>query len=181
MVLQRLTDDHPRAGASLPHLVCVLLLFAIAGCSSTSTPPASTSPGAPATTSAPDSGSSTADTTQAPVAGRKPATDSATLALLQQSERAENAGSVNEAIAYTERAIRISPRDPQLWIRLAALENANTRHQSAIQYANKALSLAGNRTDYQREAWLVIADAKAALGDTAEAAEIRKRWQTYRG
>lgn len=100
---------------------------------------------------------------------------------MQQSQRAEVAGSLHEAIAYTERAIRINPRQADLWIRLAALELSNQQPQSAIQYANKALSLAADRPDWQRQAWLVIADAKSAMGETSEATAIRERWQTYKG
>ncbi|MEE8077443.1 MAG: tetratricopeptide repeat protein [Pseudomonadales bacterium] len=110
-----------------------------------------------------------------------PATATATLALLQQSERAASGGSLAEAIAYLERAIRIEPRRADLWVQLAQLEIANQQPTAAIQYANKALALAGTRTDWQRDAWLVIADAKAAQGDLEDASRIRERWRSYRG
>ncbi len=109
------------------------------------------------------------------------ATATATLALLQQSERAASGGSLAEAIAYLERAIRIEPRRADLWVQLAQLEIANQQPTAAIQYANKALALAGTRTDWQRDAWLVIADAKAAQGDLEDASRIRERWRSYRG
>ena len=108
-------------------------------------------------------------------------TGTATLALVRQSHRAQSNGSLLEAIAYAERAIRIERRRADLWVRLAELELANAQPEIAIQHAHKALTLAGDRVDWQRDAWLVIADAKAALGKSAEAVAIREKWQTLRG
>ena len=57
-----------------------------------------------------------------------PDTSNATLALLQQSQRAATSGATNEAISYLERAIRIEPRRADLWLQLAALEVTNQQH-----------------------------------------------------
>ena len=105
----------------------------------------------------------------------------ATLALLQQSERAAQGGSLAQALSYAERAVRIDPRSASLWTHLAVLELRNGDADAAIQYANKAISLAATRPDWQRDAWLVIADARDFLGDTVGAEEIRRRWQSQRG
>ncbi len=110
-----------------------------------------------------------------------PSPEVPTLALLQQSERAAEAGNVDEAIGYVERAIRLSPRDPALWLRLAELQLSAGRDSPAIQMAHKAIALSGSRPDIQRDAWLVVADALESQGDTEEAASIRQRWRTYRG
>ncbi len=110
-----------------------------------------------------------------------PDTDSATLALLNQSERARNSGNHVEAVAYVERAIRLNPRQADLWLRLARLHLAEQELEAAIQYANKTIALAGNRMDWVKQAWLVIADAREGQGDHAAAREIRGKWQTYRG
>lgn len=110
-----------------------------------------------------------------------PETQSATVALLNQSQRAHNSGNNIEAVAYVERAIRLNPRQPDLWLRLAELHLAQSDHEAAIQYANKTIALAGQRMDWVKQAWLVIADARAAQGDARGAEEIRHKWQTYRG
>jgi len=107
--------------------------------------------------------------------------DAATLALLNQSERALNNGSVEEALAYTERAVRIDPHSAELWTRLAQLELIAGDPDTAIQFANKALSLAPDRPDRQRDAWMVIADATDALGDPDAARLIREKWRVFRG
>jgi tetratricopeptide (TPR) repeat protein len=116
-----------------------------------------------------------------PLARKLPQTDGATLALLKQSNRAESAGNAEEAVAYVERAIRLNPRQAHLWLRLAELQLACEDPAAAVQYANKAIVLAGARMDWVRDAWLVIADARMAQGDIAAAKEIRERWRTYRG
>lgn len=110
-----------------------------------------------------------------------PDTGTATLALLKQSDRAESSGETEEAVAYVERAIRLNPRQADLWLRLAELQLVREDPAAAVQFANKAIALAGRRMDWVREAWLVIADARAAQGDSAAALQIRERWQTYRG
>jgi tetratricopeptide (TPR) repeat protein len=112
---------------------------------------------------------------------RQPDTAGATLALLEQSERAASAGDADAAVAYVERAIRLSPRSADLWLQLARLQLANEDPEAAVQFANKAISLAGDRVDWVREAWLLIADARAAQGDGDGAREIRERWRGYRG
>ena len=113
--------------------------------------------------------------------GRQPDTSGATLALLEQSERAASAGDADAAVAYVERAIRLNPRAADLWLQLARLQLANADPDAAVQFANKAISLAGDRVDWVRDAWLLIADARAAQGDVDSAREIRERWRSYRG
>ena len=84
----------------------------------------------------------------------RPSPDEATLALLNQSERAAASGEIDEALSYAERAVRIDPHRADLWTGLARLELANEDPNTAIRYARKALSLAGNRADWQKDAWL---------------------------
>ena len=114
-------------------------------------------------------------------AARIPDTGSATLALLRQSDRANRAGEHHEAVGYIERAIRLNPLQADLWTALASLHLHNHDPDKALRFANKAVTLSGRRVDWLRDAWLVIADAKAQQGNEAEAAEIRKRWLSYRG
>jgi tetratricopeptide (TPR) repeat protein len=159
-----------RRHPGLPALLLAALLTA--GCATSTPPPGQTpSPAEPAGTPAPEHAPATA----------APSSDAATLALLEQSERAAKNGALDEALSYAERAVRIEPRRADLWTHLAALELTDGNPTTAIQYANKALALAADRPDWQRDAWLVIADAKDALGETEEAQAIRRRWQTARG
>ena len=165
-------------------LPALLLALVLAGCASAPAPvPEPSTEGgisgesSPVETPGLDPNGS--QTTPAPAP--RPSTDGATLALLNQSERAAENGSLNEALSYAERAVRIEPRRADLWTHLATLELQNEDPGTAIRYARKALSLATERPDWTRDAWLVIAEAKDAMGQTAEATEIRQRWLTVRG
>ncbi len=172
MVRQQLTSLFAPSGWCAG-AACAVLLALLSACSTTPATPAPTPSGTPETTDE--------QASPAPAAPARSDPSQATLALLSQSRRAERSGALAEAIAYAERAVRISPREAPLWTRLAELELANEQPETAMQYGRKALSLAGDEPDLQRDAWLVIADAHAAIGNKAEAARIRARWRTYRG
>jgi len=90
-------------------------------------------------------------------------------------------GDLDEAIATLERAIRLSPRDPELWLARADLSLAAGDAAAAVQFARKGLALAGDRQPLLRRAWLTIADAEAARGNAEAAAAIRERWGRFRG
>ena len=161
-------------------MLIVLTLLA-AGCA-TSPAPTSTSVDEPPAELSTDAGDPrTIDQPDATTSAPRPSPDQATLALLNQSERAAASGEIDEALSYAERAVRIDPRRADLWTGLARLELANEDPVTAIRYAQKAISLAGTRADWKRDAWLVIADAKEALGESTEAEAIRTRWQSARG
>ena len=159
-------------------LTLAVLLVVLAGCASA---PQDTPQPSPDTEPAEQSSTDSTPSTPQEPPPRTSTGENATLALVQQSQRAEAAGSVTEAIAYAERAVRINPRAPDLWLRLAELELTNEQPETTIQYANKALSLIETRADWQRQAWLLIADAHAAMGEVSKADAIRARWRSYRG
>jgi cytochrome c-type biogenesis protein CcmH/NrfG len=67
-----------------------------------------------------------------------------------------------QAVALLERAIRIDPGDPQLWLELSRLHLGQGAFDEAEQMARKALSLAGTRYQLEQDAWVVIDQARAA-------------------
>jgi Tfp pilus assembly protein PilF len=87
-----------------------------------------------------------------------------TLALQDDSERAAAAGDLPKAIQILERAIRIQPDKPELWLDLARLHLKEGNPAQAEQFARKALLFTGQRYDLEQQAWVIIADAKAAKG-----------------
>jgi predicted Zn-dependent protease len=107
--------------------------------------------------------------------------DPATAALLTRSDSALQAGNTGEAIAYAERAMRLRPNDPLLWMRLAELHLAANEPVAAEQLARRAVSLSGSSMSLARRAWLLVADARQAQGDKPEAQRIRAEWQIGRG
>jgi hypothetical protein len=89
---------------------------------------------------------------------------SVTLALQDESERAAAAGDLPKAIQIIERAIRIQPDKAELWLDLARLHLKEGNPAQAEQFARKALLFTGQRYDLEQQAYVIIADAKAAKG-----------------
>ncbi len=168
---------------SAAFLAVLLAATLVSGCASTYGPPARPSgapPGAPGEGEARPGELPAPDVSQdEPAAAGDARTP--TLALLRQSERSANDGDLDGAIAYVERAIRLDSRDAALWLRLARLQLAANHPGTAEQIAHRAIALAGDQTQQQREGWLLVADALEAQGKDDDAADIRARWRTYRG
>jgi tetratricopeptide (TPR) repeat protein len=79
------------------------------------------------------------------VAPPRPQSDStsASSALLAQSRTQRAAGSLPAAKASLERALRLAPNDPEVWLELGELELQTGNNAQAATMARKALSLAG--------------------------------------
>lgn len=71
------------------------------------------------------------------------ATASPTAALLEQGRQQSAAGDYARAAASVERALRIEPGNPYLWLELANIHRAAGNAAQAEASARKALSLAG--------------------------------------
>lgn len=99
-----------------------------------------------------------------------------TEALIDEARILDNAGSPTEAAATIEQAIRIEPRRGELWLQLAELRLREGRAAMAEQSARKALLFLRPDSPEERQAWVVIADARDAQGDHETAAGIRNRW-----
>lgn len=110
------------------------------------TPPTQTPMPAPAPTPAP------------PPASRPD--PSVTLALREQSLAASARGDNEQAIALIERALRIEPDRPELWIDLARLHLDEGDAAGAEQFARKALLFTRNRPDLEQSAYSVISEAQ---------------------
>ena len=111
----------------------------------------------------------------------EPDTSSATLALVTEARNASAAANHANAVAYLERAVRIEPRNAQLWVELSAAHLANGNLAAANQHARKAIALAGTDQRLSRLAWLQLADIRDAEGSSAEANAIRRRYRTGEG
>ena len=69
---------------------------------------------------------------------------SPTAALLDQGRRQSANGEYDQAIASLERALRIEPGNPWLWLELAQIHRSAGNERQAAAHAKKALSLAGS-------------------------------------
>ena len=99
-----------------------------------------------------------------------------TRALVDEARDHAAAGSPNQAAATIEQAIRIEPRRGELWLQLAALRLRDGQAAMAEQSARKALLFLQSGSQEEREAWLLIADAREAQGDLESAEGLRSRW-----
>lgn len=102
-------------------------------------------------------------------------------ALLREGKAYYQRGQYANAANNFERAIRMAPRSPALYLALAKTRLALNDHNSAVQMANRALSLLPGEgwgvDDARADAWTIIADGRAAMGDQkgAEAARAKAR------
>ena len=84
-------------------------------------------------------------------------------------------GDTDQAAATLERALRIEPRNPQLWSQLAAVRLDQQRWSQAEQLAQKSNRLAGQDRGLLIDNWRVIAEARRGAGDSAGAREAERR------
>ncbi len=83
----------------------------------------------------------------------------------------------SKAIVVLERAIRLSPRDPSLWIRLSEGYLQQENLHLAEQYAHKAINLSRNKLEILRAAWLQLAKVLEKMGNHREANKLRKKYR----
>jgi tetratricopeptide (TPR) repeat protein len=89
----------------------------------------------------------------------------AVLTLLDRAENEKQSGKITLAAATLERAIRLEPKNPLLWSRLAEIRLLEKDWHQAYVLANKSNSLAQTMGGLQRQNWQIIERAKSAQGD----------------
>jgi hypothetical protein len=99
----------------------------------------------------------------------------ASAALVSQAQSQSAAGNHALAVATLERALRIEPDNPLVWIELAKVHQAEGNHARADGMGRKALALARGDARAQAAAWNVIADSFRARGRNQEAADAERR------
>ncbi|MCY4453996.1 MAG: tetratricopeptide repeat protein [Immundisolibacterales bacterium] len=124
----------------------------------------------------PDEGRGVAEVPSFPDGRRAPARESATvLALLASAREAREAGRYGRAAAALERALKVEPRNPRLWHRLALVRFRQGRPADAAALALRSLSLTGDDADLESRNLRLIAAARHALGDEEGAREALRR------
>ncbi len=106
-----------------------------------------------------------------------PAGGPAVIALLHRADQQYMDQDLGSAAATLERALRIEPRNPLLWHRLASVRLDQGQIDQAMQMAAKSNSLAGGNHGLLARNWQLIALAHRAKGDlnAARTAEDRAR------
>lgn len=108
----------------------------------------------------PDSSEARGSAPEPPPAPPAPATPASTL--LAQVDAAITAGELERAGALCERALRIAPRDAQLWYKLASIRLQQLRYDDADGTARRALSFAGADAALTRAINALLAQVAAA-------------------
>ncbi len=73
--------------------------------------------------------------------------NTAVLALLDNAKQQSRSGKLDAAAAALERALRIDPRNADIWYRLAAVRLQQGQFGQAASLAAKSMNLAGNDVD----------------------------------
>jgi tetratricopeptide (TPR) repeat protein len=99
----------------------------------------------------------------------------ATASLVAQAHKQEAAAAYEPAAATLERALRIEPENPLLWIELGQVRLSENNAVQANGMGRKALALATGDAQAQSAAWHLIADTLRAQDRNPEAAEADKK------
>ncbi len=103
-----------------------------------------------------------------------PAPSAATLTLAAQSEQSRAAGDLRLAGLQLERALRIAPRDPELWYQMARIRLEQGDPGQAERLAERSLQLGARDRVLALANWRLIARAREALGDAEGALRARE-------
>jgi Tfp pilus assembly protein PilF len=112
-----------------------------------------------------------------------PKTGKAVLALLSKARQASKKGSLSAAESHLERALRIEPQNPTLWLYMAKLRLYAAKSKEAISLTKKALALSSrggtasraSRRSLQADCWRVIAHAYQKMGNFKKAQQAQEK------
>jgi predicted Zn-dependent protease len=169
----------------LPAVFAAAALLTLGGCALTRPAPSfpAPAPGTPATATAPAPAPQAPGSAvpQPPSAPERPAIppkqfhlSAASSALVTQAHAQAAAGDLGQASATLERALRIEPDNPLLWIELGRLRMGDNNPGQADAMGRKALALSTGDATTQASAWQLISDALKAEGKNGEAAEAER-------
>jgi Tfp pilus assembly protein PilF len=106
---------------------------------------------------------------------REPTLGAASRALVGQAQTQMATKNYPVAASSIERALRIEPDNPLLWIELGKVRFAEGNYVQAENMARKAVSMSVNAPRAQSSAWRLIADSYRARGKNIEAQEAQAR------
>ena len=101
--------------------------------------------------------------------------NAAVVALLESAREAEKARQYGRAAAALERALKVEPRNPWLWHRLAAIRYRQGRHPEAEALSRRSMSLSPEDLKLESRNWRVIAAARHGQGDEEGARDALRR------
>lgn len=112
---------------------------------------------------------------------REPVLNSASRALVGQAQTQLASKNFAVAASTIERALRIEPGNPLLWIELGKVRQAEGNYSQAENMGRKAVSMAANAPRAQAAAWRLIAESHIARGNNVQAREAQARAEQLAG
>ncbi|MEH6443438.1 MAG: tetratricopeptide repeat protein [Oceanospirillaceae bacterium] len=103
----------------------------------------------------------------------------ATVALLNTANYQTNNGSLRAAQSSLERALRISPKDPEVYQSLGEVHRRLGEYVQAEQITLKGIALAAGQSNKLRRLWSALAKIRSEAGDSAGANEAFQKSQSY--
>lgn len=110
-----------------------------------------------------------------PPASLSPAIGALVLAANENSQ----SGNVESASASIDRALKIEPRNPALYYKLALLRLKESKPQEAEDLAKKSALLAGKDRQLKKHSWLLIAHARELRRDFKGAKAARAKADSF--
>lgn len=103
--------------------------------------------------------------------------NAASQSLLASSKSLMNKGQYRLAAVNAERALRVSPRNPQAYYQLSLIYKKQRNYKQALHFADRGLVQGGASKSLKSALWRVKGDCHAALGDpkAATAARIKAK------
>jgi Flp pilus assembly protein TadD len=173
-----MVQSHPSLRAPALALIVAALLGGCAGPARLVQPPGSSTGSSPApNSSAPNTSTPSAPGSATPVPPplRQNSLSPATLSLVTQSRTLLAHGEFDGASSTLDRALRIEPNNPLLWIEMGRLRLAERDPHQAEGCARKALALASGDPSARKQSGRVLADALRAQGHNQEAREVESQ------
>jgi tetratricopeptide (TPR) repeat protein len=116
-----------------------------------------------------------------PPPAREPTLNPASRALIAQSQSQAAARNYSAAAGSLERALRIEPENPLLWIELGKVRQAEGNFVQAENMGRKAVSMASSAPKARSAAWLLISESYRSRGRNTEAEEAKAKAQSFAG
>jgi hypothetical protein len=98
--------------------------------------------------------------------------------LLSDAEQALQGGDYSHAELQLERALRVAPRNGQVWHLMARIRYGQGDYGQTVQFCLKSNTLTGHDRVLERQNWMLLEKAYTMLGETGKAEEARYKAST---
>jgi len=95
--------------------------------------------------------------------------------LLSDAEQALERGDYNRAELQMERAMRVDPRNGQVWHLMARIRYGQGDYGQTVQFCLKSNTLANHDRNLMRQNWLLLEKAYTMLGEMIKAEDARHK------